>query len=219
MTCLQSKAFAETQCHQLITSFALRKVACTNRICNTSVVQHKNCHVGICTWRESRSLCSCRSSKAVFLALPDWWTLFTKKTPEICWSISRIFCCVHIIFISTHLKTNQTYPAQQLTGQRNISTIWRCIGCMSYWKMAMFLHFPPDVSINSPGNFLGEFHQGSTPPWVPSSIHSLDQRLPPLTSTKIGTNLEKPIELTLQVWYVFFLSYSFIVCIYMNMCL
>ena len=42
MTCLQSKAFAESQCHQLITSFALRKVACTNRICNTSVAQHKN---------------------------------------------------------------------------------------------------------------------------------------------------------------------------------
>lgn len=130
MTCLQSKAFAETQCHQLITSFALRKVACTNRICNTSVVQHKNCHVGICTWRESRSLCSCRSSKAVFLALPDWWTLSTKKTPEICWSISSIFFCVHIIyiiFISTHLKTHQTYPAQKLTWQRKISTIWRWV--------------------------------------------------------------------------------------------
>lgn len=97
----------------------------------------------------------------------------------------------HIIFISTHLKTHQTYPAQKLTGQRNISTIWRCIWCMSYWKMAIFLDFPPGVSINSPGNLLGEFHQGSTPPWVPSSIHSLDQRLPPLTSTKIGTNLEK----------------------------
>lgn len=107
MTCLQSKAFAETQCHQLITSFALRKVACTNRICNTSVVQHKH----------ATSESAHEENHAAFVLADHQrqssWHCLTgghfppKKPPEICWSISRISCWVSY---NLHINPSQDPP-------------------------------------------------------------------------------------------------------------
>ena len=201
MTCLQSKAFAETQCHQLVTSFALRKVACTNWICNTSVVQHK---------MPGRNLHMKRITQPLFLPiirgslLGIAWlvnTFHQKNSRNLLVNFQNsLLCSYHLHINPSQDPPNLPRPKTKRT-TKNIHPFEDVYRCMSYWKMAMFLHIanPPGVSINSPGNLLGEFHQGSTPPWVPSSIHSLDQRLPPLTTTKIWDQPEKPIELTLQV--------------------
>ena len=219
MTCLQSKAFAETQCHQLITSFALRKVACTNRICKTSVVQHK---------MPGRNLHMKRITQPLFLPIIKgsllgiaWLvdTFHQKKTPEIRWSISSIFllCSYHLHINPSQDPRNLPRPKTNMT-KKHIHHL-KMYRSMSHWKMAMFLPIanPPGVSINSPGNLLGEFHQGSTPPWVPSSIHSLDQRLPPLTTTKIGTNLEKPHRTNPTSMLLCIVLKLFLYCVYIYM--
>ena len=204
MTCLQSKAFAETQCHQLITSFALRKVACTNWICNTSVVQHK---------MPGRNLHMKRITQPLFLPIIKgsllgiaWLvdTFHQKKLQKFAGQFPVFFCCVHIIFISTHLKTHQTYPAQKLTWQRKISTHLKMYRSMSYWKMAIFLHFPrvyPSTHqgicwVNSTrAPHLHEFQVQYTR-WI-KGFHLWRQQ-------RIGINLENPIEICLQLCYVSF---------------